>query len=82
MIKKEKGKKVLLDWALDHGFAMDSWGNLKREKDGKIQRIKMNPNKARWEAKTSGGWVRIYSGAYKDFCLTEDGKLSGMRRGY
>jgi len=80
---KEVGRQVLISWALQHEFVEDRWGNLKRSTtNGGVERIKLNPNKARWERKTLGGWVRRASGTYKDFSVDGEGELSGMKKGF
>lgn len=82
--QKDAGKNVLIDWAKKNGFAFDRWGNLKKVvtsgESKKEYRIKLNPNKARYEVKAAGTWVRIKSGAYKDFVVDEGGSIHGFSR--
>ena len=73
-------KQEFIDWAQSHGWELDRFGHLKKNLNGKVYRFKLSRIAARYELKTSNGWVRIKSGYFSKLSLTDEGKLVGMRR--
>ena len=73
-------KQEFIDWAQVHGWKLDRFGHLKKSLNGKGYRFKLSRIAARYELKTSNGWVRIKSGYFSKLSLTDEGKLAGMRR--
>ena len=73
-------KQEFINWAQVHGWELDRFGHLKKSLNGKVYRFKLSRIAARYELKTSTGWVRIKSGYFSKLSLTNDGKLAGMRR--
>ena len=71
-------KQELMDWAIERGWKLDLYGHLKREKGGKIYRLKLSRIAVRYEIKSSAGWVRLRGGYYSKLNVTPDGKLSGL----
>jgi len=61
-IKRELAQIELITHAEKLGFRKDHWGNWKHTE--KQARIKLNPNKVRFELKDSWGWHRYYSIGY------------------
>jgi len=74
--KIEEGRQLVIDWAIKNGFQLDKWGNYKNAVD--TDRIKLNPNKVRFEVKRAGSWMRIKSGYYSKISIGENGKLKGL----
>jgi len=73
-------KQEFIDWAKGRGWKLDHFGHLKKSLNGKVYRFKLSRIAARYELKTSTGWVRIKSGYFSKLSLTDEGKLAGMRR--
>jgi hypothetical protein len=73
-------KDELIAWATANGWKPDRFGHLQKANGTGRYRLKLSRIAARYEAKTSAGWVRIRSGYFKDLTITADGKLAGMTR--
>ena len=73
-------KQEFTNWAQSHDWKLDRFGHLKKNLNGKVYRFKLSRIAARYELKTSAGWVRIKSGYFSKLSLTDEGKLVGMRR--
>ena len=79
-------KDERIRWATAHGWTEDRFGHLQKKspntspgtEDHRHHRLKLSKIAARYEVKTSSGWVRIRSAYYKDLSITADGKLVGM----
>lgn len=76
----------LITWAKTNGWREDRFGHLQRTtcmpegrpREVKTYRLKLSSIAARYELKTSSGWLRLRSGYYKNLSITADGKLAGM----
>jgi len=73
-------KQELINWAKVHGWNLDRFGHLKKNLNGKMYRFKLSRIAARYELKTSDGWVRINSGYFSKLSISGEGKLVGMTR--
>lgn len=70
----------IIDWGLEHGWKEDKQGNLRRESDGKLFRLKFGKKKVRGEIRVDDRWIRQGSGYYKNMSISEEGKLKGIKR--
>lgn len=61
-------------WLVRHGWVLDRFGHYRRAE----YRYKVNTHSARYEKKTSVGWVRIRSAYLKNLKLVDGDKLAGM----
>ena len=84
---KKMNKERFIDWAKARGWKLDRFGHLKKESNGKTFRFKLSRIAARYEQKTSAGWVRIKHalvktgvGYFSKLSITDEGRLVGMRR--
>jgi len=73
-------KEQFISWAESQGWKLDRFGHLKKEKDGKSYRFKLSRIAARYEVKSSAGWVRIRSGYFSKLTISDEGKLVVMTR--
>jgi len=73
-------KQEFINWAQYRVWKLDRFNHLKKSLNGKVYRFKLSRIAARYELKTSTGWVRIKSGYFSKLSLTDEGKLAGMRR--
>ena len=73
-------KQELINWAQSRGWNLDRFGHLKKNLNGKMYRFKLSRIAARYELKTSTGWVRIKSGYFSKLSVSGEGKLVGMTR--
>ncbi len=73
-------KQEFINWAQVHGWKLDRFGHLKKDLNGKVYRFKLSRIAARYELKTSAGWVRIKSGYFSKLSVSGEGKLAGMTR--
>jgi len=73
-------KQEFIAWAQVRGWKLDRFGHLKKDLNGKVYRFKLSRIAARYELKTSAGWVRIKSGYFSKLSLADEGKLAGMHR--
>ncbi len=73
-------KQDFITWAQQCGWKLDRFGHLKKEQNSKTYRFKLSRIAARYELKTSSGWVRIKSGHFSKLSITDEGKLAGMKR--
>ena len=71
-------KDELITWAKSNGFTEDRFGHLQKTNGTSRYRLKLSSIAARYEVKTSAGWLRLRSGYYKNINITADGKLGGM----
>ena len=71
-------KDELITWAKANGFTEDRFGHLQKANGTSRYRLKLSSIAARYEVKTSAGWLRLRSGYYKNINITADGKLGGM----
>jgi len=83
MVKKLT-KQDLIDWALEHGWTLDRYGNLHVGNDERRYRLKLSDISARLELRVdheAGGseWIRLKSAYLKDITVTPEGKLLGLR---
>lgn len=69
----------LIDWARSKGWTLDIYRHLKKEKNNRKYRIKLQRISARYEVKCFDRWVRICSGYYKDLTLNEKNQLLWMQ---
>jgi len=74
-------KQKVTEFIKKHGWTEDRWGHYtKVKKNDKKYRYKFNKNALRYEVKLSHGWMRLYSGYWKNIHFTEEGRISGMCR--
>ena len=73
-------KEQFINWAESQGWKLDRFGHLKKEANGKAYRFKLSRVAARYEVKSSAGWVRIRSGYFSKLTISDEGKLVGMTR--
>ena len=73
-------KEQFIEWAKTRGWQLDRFGHLKKSLNGKVYRFKLSRIAARYELKTSAGWVRIKSGYFSKLSVSGEGKLVGMTR--
>jgi hypothetical protein len=81
-------KDELIAWAKANGWSEDRYGHLQKTscvpegcpREVKTYRLKLSSIAARYEVKTSFGWVRLRSGYYKNLSISAGGKLAGMTR--
>ena len=73
-------REELIAWARRNGWALDRWGHLQKTNNGTTYRLKLSRIAARYELKSSAGWVRLRSGYYKDLTITGAGELTGLTR--
>ena len=71
-------KDELITWAKANGFTEDRFGPLQKINGTSRYRLKLSSIAARYEVKSSAGWLRLRSGYYKNLNITADGKLGGM----
>ena len=71
-------KDELITWAKSNGWTEDRFGHLQKGNGTSRYRLKLSSIAARYEVKTSAGWLRLRSGYYKNLNITADGKLAGM----
>ena len=79
-------KDELITWAKAHGWKEDRFGHLQKTscmpegcpREVRAYRLKLSSIAARYEVKTSAGWLRLRSGYYKNLNITADGELAGM----
>ena len=71
-------KDELIAWAKSNGWTEDRFGHLQKPNGTSRYRLKLSSIAARYEVKTSAGWLRLRSGYYKNLNITADGKLGGM----
>ena len=71
-------KDALIEWAKHRGWRLDAWGHLQKSADGKQYRLKLSRIAARYEVKTSSGWMRVRSAYYSQITITPEGKLAGL----
>ena len=71
-------KDELIAWAKSNGWTEDRFGHLQKNNGTSRYRLKLSSIAARYEVKTSAGWLRLRSGYYKNINITADGKLGGM----
>ena len=71
-------KDQLIDWAQANGWRLDRFGHLQKTNGSAQYRLKLSRIAARYETKTSHGWIRLRSGYYRDLVITADGRLAGM----
>ena len=71
-------KDELITWAKANGFTEDRFGHLQKSNGTSRYRLKLSSIAARYEVKSSAGWLRLRSGYYKNLNITADGKLGGM----
>ena len=71
-------KDELIAWARANGWTEDRFGHLQKTNGASRYRLKLSSIAARYEVKTSAGWLRLRSGYYKNLTITADGKLGGM----
>ena len=72
MVKITKKQEVIDLLRTVPGIKEDNWGNFKTE-EGNI-RYKINKSAIRYEKKSAGTWMRIWSAYYKHITVVE-GKL-------
>jgi len=70
----------IIAWGMEHGWEKDKQGNLRKEANGKLFRLKFNTKKVRGEVRVDDRWVRQGSGFYKNMSIGKDGKLKGIAR--
>ena len=76
----------LIAWARANGWHEDRYGHLQRTtcmpegcpREYRTYRLKLSSIAARYELKTSSGWLRLRGGYYKNLPISADGKLVGM----
>jgi len=73
-------KQELINWAQSRGWNLDRFGHLKKNLNGKMYRFKLSRIAARYEQKTSAGWMQIKSGYFSKLSVSGEGKLVGMTR--
>ena len=73
-------KEQFITWAESQGWKLDRFGHLKKEENGKTYRFKLSRVAARYEVKSSAGWVRIRSGYFSKLSISDEGKLVGLTR--
>ena len=83
-------RQQFVDWAKSKGWQEDNFGHLQKQTDGKQYRFKISSISIRYEVKVNydatdytkahSDWLRLRSGYFKDLSITEDGKLSGLKR--
>ena len=71
-------KDELITWAKANGFTEDRFEHLQKSNGTSRYRLKLSSIAARYEVKTSAGWLRLRSAYYKNLNITADGKLAGM----
>jgi len=71
-------KDELITWAKANGWTEDRFGHLQKTNGTSRYRLKLSSIAARYEVKSSAGWLRLRSGYYKNLNITADGKLGGM----
>ena len=71
-------KDELITWANANGWTEDRFGHFQKTNGTSRYRLKLSSIAARYEVKSTHGWVRLRSGYYKNLNLTADGKLAGM----
>jgi hypothetical protein len=74
----ESKQKAFEEVLLSNGWARDSYGNLKEQKDSKSYRIKFQKRVARYEVRISdGSWLHLYSCKLEELSayVDESGKL-------
>ena len=71
-------KDELITWAKSNGWTEDRFGHLQKTNGTSRYRLKLSSIAARYEVKSSAGWLRLRSGYYKNLNITADGKLGGM----
>lgn len=71
-------KDDLITWAKANGWTEDRFGHFQKTNGTSRYRLKLRSIAARYEVKTTHGWVRLRSGYYKNLNITADGKLAGM----
>jgi len=64
MGKNDKIKNAVKEFFMSYGFTQDRYGNLKSQSGN--YRVKLNPNKYRFERKCIDRWIRLKSEFYKD----------------
>lgn len=74
-------REKLEEWLLSKGYEKDRFGHFhKTRTNGQEIRYKMNTYSCRYEVRSGFGWVRVYSGYYKNLSITDDNRLSGLTR--
>jgi len=73
-------KEQFIAWAESQGWKLDRFGHLKKEENDKIYRFKLSRVAARYEVKSSAGWVRIRSGYFSKLSISDEGRLIGLTR--
>ena len=76
-----------IEWAESRGWKLDRYGHLKKSTGGKTYRFKLSRIAVRYEyqLKIDGSyrstmWIRIKSGYFSKLSITDEGKLTGMKR--
>jgi len=67
-------KENVVAWGKANGWKQDRWGHLKKTTIQETKRLKFGVRNVRLELKTSAGWVRVASCAWKQLSIV-DGKL-------
>lgn len=73
-------REELIAWACRNGWTLDRWNHLQKTNNGTTYRLKLSRIAARYELKSSSGWVRIRSGYYKNLTITDADELTGLTR--
>ena len=77
----------LHSWANRNGWTQDNWGHFKKERKGKLYRLKLQARSVRLEVRcmvehTYGPpqkfWTRLRSAYYGELSLSDDDSLLGM----
>lgn len=93
MKRSEKMQRHISDlrkFLADRGWEPDRFGHMKQTRtlpngETRTYRYKFGPGSLRKEVRVVHGhgpasWVRLYSAAYGQIKITENGKLSGLKR--
>lgn len=69
-------REELVAWGTRNGWALDSWGHLKKEFGDELHRLKLSNIAVRHEVKSQWGWIHLSSSYYKKLTITDNDKLT------
>jgi hypothetical protein len=74
-------RQELEDWLISKGFIKNRFDHFTKPTVPNF-RFKLQSHSVRYEQKVgSGDWVRLKSGYYGQLSISDEGKLSGLKRG-
>lgn len=77
-------KEEVANWAISRGWKKGTRPSKRllfyKDVHGGPFRLTISNLSVRYEVRISGRWIRLRSGYLKNLSITEDGKLSGLKR--